>query len=106
MIVLTTWPVDRDAAELAAPLVEERLAACVNVLPPMRSFYRWQGRVQVDAEHQVIVKTTAARVDALRARLSELHPYEVPEFVVVRIEAGSEAYLSWLAESVRNGPAE
>lgn len=100
VIVLTTWPADRDAAELARPLVEERLAACVNVLPPMRSFYRWEGRVQADDERQVIVKTTAARVDALEARLSELHPYEVPEFLVVRVESGSEAYLTWLAGSV------
>ena len=71
-----------------------------NVLPPMRSHYRWQGTVQVDDERQLVMKTTSSRVEALRERLSELHPYEIPEFLVLRVEAGSEAYLSWLAESV------
>ena len=83
VIVLSTFPADEDAAPLARALVEERLAACVNILPPMPSIYRWEGSVEQATEHQLIVKTTAARVDALRARLVELHPYDVPEIIVL-----------------------
>jgi periplasmic divalent cation tolerance protein len=100
VLVLTTWPADRDPAPLARTLVDERLAACVNVLPAMRSYYRWQGSLQADAEHQVLLKTTADRVDALRARLHALHPYDVPEFLVLPVRGGSKAYLDWLAGSV------
>lgn len=100
VLVLTTWPADRDPAPLARTLVDERLAACVNVLPAMRSYYRWQGSLQEDAEHQVVLKTTADRVDALRARLHALHPYDVPEFLVLPVGDGSKGYLDWLVESV------
>lgn len=100
VLVLTTWPADRDPAPLARTLVGERLAACVNVLPAMRSYYRWQGSLQEDAEHQVLLKTTVDRVDGLRARLHALHPYDVPEFLVLPVYDGSKAYLDWLVESV------
>lgn len=100
VLVLTTWPADRDPAPLARALVEERLAACVNVLPEMRSYYRWQGSLQEDTERQILLKTTADRVDALRARLHALHPYEVPEFLVLSISEGSKGYVDWLIESV------
>jgi len=110
VLVLTTWPADRDPAPFARALVEERLAACVNVLPEMRSYYRWQGTLQDDAERQVLLKTSADRVDALRARLHALHPYDVPEFLVVSIDDGSRSYLDWLFDSVgvhsRAGRAE
>ena len=100
VIVLTTLAADVDAGALARTLVAERLAACVNVLPVMTSVYRWQGRVDEDREQQLVIKTAANRVAALAARLRELHPYEVPEFLVLRVSEGSDAYLRWLRDSV------
>ena len=99
VIVLTTLAADADAAAFASALVEERLAACVNVLPVMASIYRWKGRIERDAEQQVVIKTSARRVPALEARLRELHPYALPEFLVIRVAGGSAAYLRWLGES-------
>lgn len=103
VLILTTWPADRDAAPFARALVEERLAACVNVLPPMSSVYRWQGAVEEAAERQVIIKTTAARAEAVAARVHALHPYDVPELLVVTLAQGSAAYLDWLGESTEPG---
>ncbi len=100
VIVLTTLAADADAAALARTLVEEGLAACVNVLPPMTSVYRWEGRIQEEREQQLVIKTVAGRLPALEARLHELHPYEVPEFLVLTAAGGSEAYLRWVDESV------
>jgi periplasmic divalent cation tolerance protein len=105
VIVLTTMPADPgegriDAITLGRTLVEEGLAACVNVLPPMESVYRWQGSVHQDAERQLVIKTRAERVDALRGRLATLHPYEVPEFLVLPVSAGSPSYLDWVKGSV------
>jgi len=103
VLVLTTAP-DNDAAESwAATLVGERLAACVNVLPPMVSFYRWKGEVNRDAERQMIIKTTRARVAELRKRLIEIHSYELPEFIMLSIEHGSEEYLRWVGEQTGAG---
>ena len=99
VIVLTTLPADADAAAFGRTLVEERLAACVNVLPAMDSVFRWEGRVEQDAERQVVLKTSRDRTAALWDRIRELHPYEVPEFVVLPILDGSDAYLRWLGES-------
>jgi periplasmic divalent cation tolerance protein len=100
IVVLTTWPADQDPAVLTRPLVEERLAACVNVLPAMVSSYRWEGKLEQAEERQVIIKTSRARLDALRIRLHALHPYEVPEFLVLAVTEGSDAYLQWIADSV------
>jgi periplasmic divalent cation tolerance protein len=99
VIVLSTIAGDFDAGPLARTLVEERLAACVNLLPPMTSTYAWQGRIEQEREQQLIIKTAASRVAALEARLRELHPYEVPEFLVIPVAGGSEAYLRWVRES-------
>ena len=99
-LVLTTFPVQRDADGFARILVDERLAACVSVLPPMQSTYRWQGAVETAAERQVLIKTRAANLAALEKRVRELHPYDVPEFLVLNIDAGSPAYLSWLNDSL------
>ena len=99
-IVLTTIGSETDAVTLARTLVDERLAACVNVLPSMVSIYRWKGSVEQDKEHQVVIKTTLARVPALEARLHQLHPYELPEFLVLDPAGGGAAYLAWVAESV------
>ncbi len=101
VLVLTTLPADADAAAFATALVEARLAACVNVLAPMESVYRWQGQVERETERQLVVKTARDRVDALWQRVREMHPYDVPEFVVLPIVDGNDAYLRWLAESTR-----
>ena len=99
-IVLTTLGADADATAIARTLIDERLAACVNVLPPMTSVYRWQGKVEQDREQQLVIKTAQDRLWALQARLRELHPYELPEFLVLDAEA-SEAYFAWVGESAR-----
>lgn len=99
VIVLTTLGAGTDATALARTLVEERLAACVNVLPTMESVYRWEGRVEQESERQVVIKTSRDRVPALWDRVRDLHPYEVPEFIVVPIVDGNDAYLRWVGES-------
>ena len=99
-LVLTTLGADADAAALARTLVGEHLAACVNVLPPMTSVYHWKGAVEQDREQQLVIKTAPDRLAALEARLRELHPYELPEFVVLDATA-SAAYARW----VRTGPS-
>jgi periplasmic divalent cation tolerance protein len=99
VVVWTTIGRSADGRGLASILVNERLAACVNVLPEMESIYRWKGQVETDSERQVVIKTTVARVAALRTRLHELHDYDVPEFIVLPIAGGSEAYLNWIRES-------
>jgi periplasmic divalent cation tolerance protein len=99
-IVLTTLGADADAAAIARTLIDERLAACVNILPPMVSVYRWQGNVEQDREQQIVIKTAADRVAALQARLSQLHPYDLPEFLVLDASS-SEAYLAWVRESAK-----
>ena len=99
-LVLTTVPAETDADVLAATLVAERVAACVSVLPPMQSIYRWQGSVERATERLLLIKTASARVPDLQRRLAELHPYEVPECLVLAIAGGSPAYLAWLAQSM------
>jgi periplasmic divalent cation tolerance protein len=96
VLILTTVPDDARAESLATTLVEERLAACVNIHGPMTSIYRWKGELERDAERQLIIKTTRDRVPALEARIKSLHSYELPEFVIVPIEGGSGAYLDWV----------
>ena len=103
VLVLTTIAAAADGAALGRALVDERLAACVNVLPAMTSVYRWKGQVEQDREQQVIIKTTRDRLAALEARLRELHSYELPEFLVILADGGSEAYLKWVLESVGSG---
>jgi periplasmic divalent cation tolerance protein len=97
-IVLVTVPRGGKAESLAEGAVEARLAACVNILPGAVSIYRWKGRVHRDEESLLVVKTTSARLPALERWIKERHPYELPEFLVLPIEAGSKEYLSWLAE--------
>ena len=100
VIVLTTVGPGFDAGALATALVEQRLAACVNIVERVRSIYRWEGKVEDDAEQLLIIKTADARVDALREELFRRHPYEVPEFVVVAVESTSNAYGAWLLDAV------
>ena len=97
ILILTTMPDDNRADELARTLVGEGLAACVNVHGPMVSTYRWKGEIEHDAERQVVIKTTRVRLPAIEARLRTLHPYELPEFVVIAADS-SEAYGRWVSE--------
>ncbi len=101
LVVLVTTPTPERAAEIARALVEERLAACGNVLPAIRSIYRWEGKVQDEAEALLVLKTTRARLEALRERVLALHPYEVPEVLALPVETGSAPYLAWLAAETR-----
>ena len=103
VLVLTTIAAGADGAALARTLVDERLAACVTVLPAMTSVYRWKGQVEQYREQQVVIKTTRHLLAALEARLRELHSYELPEFLVIATAGGSEAYLQWVEESVKSG---
>jgi periplasmic divalent cation tolerance protein len=97
LLVLTNLP-DRAAAErLADALIEKRVAACVNILAPCRSVYRWKGAVQHDEEHPLLIKTTAQRYAALEAEIRALHPYELPEIIAVPVERGLQSYLDWVA---------
>lgn len=100
VIVLTTFPADGDAEMVARTLVEERLVACVNILPVMDSVYRWEGNIDQSRERQVVMKTAQDRVDELTRRLEELHPFEVPELLVVPVSGGGDRYLAWIRESV------
>ena len=98
VIVLTTFPGDQDAEPLATALVDEKLAACVNILPVMQSVYGWKGITERANERQLVIKTATRHVHELELRLKQLHPYEVPEFLVISVLEGSRDYLSWLAE--------
>jgi periplasmic divalent cation tolerance protein len=99
VIVLTTLPAESVAETFAAQIVEEKLAACVSVLPAMTSVYRWKNVVERARERQLVIKTTTERVTALEARIRQLHPYDLPEFIVIPIVQGSADYLSWLTEN-------
>jgi periplasmic divalent cation tolerance protein len=99
LLVLTNLPDDASAHALAAALVEARLAACVNILAPCRSVYRWDGKLENAAEVPLLVKTTAARYPELEAAIRARHPYELPEIVAVPIGHGLPAYLDWVASA-------
>ncbi len=94
--MLSTFPTAEAAADVARVLVEERLAACVNVLPPIRSIYRWEGQVRDEPEVLAVIKTTADRFGELQDRLVELHPYEVPEIVALQATDANLAYVQWV----------
>ena len=100
ILILTTVPVGEQGETIARVLVDEQLAACVNVCAPMTSVYRWKGVVEHDVERQLIIKTTRARVDDVQNRLRQLHTYELPEFLVVPVAEGNPAYLKWVQASV------
>jgi periplasmic divalent cation tolerance protein len=98
-VVLVMAGGEDEAAKIAQALVEERLAACVNIVGPARSVYRWRGAVESASEYLLVIKCRARHFPALQRRIGELHSYEVPEIIAVQITDGSKAYLQWLAES-------
>jgi periplasmic divalent cation tolerance protein len=102
VIVLTTVAADFDARPLARALVEQRLAACVNIVAGVTSIYRWKGQVEEEGEQLLVIKTLEANVDALRNELLARHPYEVAEFLVLPVGSTSEAYGAWLDQSIDN----
>lgn len=100
LLVLTTAGTEPHANKIAEALVENRLAACVNIIPRIRSVYRWEGNVEKSEECLLVIKTTTAREDEVRAAIRELHSYDLPEHIGLAVETGSEEYLKWLEESV------
>lgn len=99
-VCLITAPSLEKARDIARTLLLERLAACVNLLPGVTSLYWWEGQIQEDAEVLMIVKTEQSRLEALEQRLPQLHPYSVPEFLVLPVESGLSGYLDWVRQSV------
>ena len=98
IIVFITAPTEEEAAKIAKALVEEKLAACVNIIKGIRSIYRWQGKIEDDPEVLMVVKTREDLFEKLADRVKELHSYEVPEVIAMPITKGSEAYLKWIGE--------
>ena len=101
IVVFTTCAVESDAERIARALVDARLAACVNVVPGVRSFYHWKGKTESSQEFLLIVKTSRDLFDALRAEMEKLHPYELPELLALPVVAGAEDYLRWLQSNLR-----
>ena len=99
LLCMTTCPDEGSARAIADALVEERLAACVNRLPGVQSTYRWKGEVCREPEQMLLIKTAGERFEAMKSRLLALHPYELPELIVVEVTSGHAAYLDWVVES-------
>ncbi len=98
LLVLTTLGNDEDAARVAKALVERRVAACVNIVGPVRSFYRWKEKLEDDSERLLLIKTRADRFKDLEIAIGEIHPYDVPELIALPVERGAAAYLGWVDE--------
>lgn len=102
-LVLTTCPHETAARELAGALLDERLAACINIIPGLRSVYRWKGGIEEGSEVLLLIKAARAAYPRLEERIRASHPYELPEIIALDIAAGSAAYLAWIAENCREG---
>lgn len=100
ILILTTTESDAQARKIAEALVEQRLAACVNILPRIQSVYRWKGAVETAEEHLLIIKTSNALAEQVRAAIKEMHSYELPEIIAIGIDSGSQEYLQWLSDSI------
>lgn len=100
LVILTTTPNIEEAESLAQKIVESKLAACVQILPQMKSVYFWDGAIQTDAEHLLLIKTSDERFDELEKFIQENHSYEVPEIVALSAEKVSASYLNWISESL------
>lgn len=102
LLVLCTCPGNTVAAEISTALIEQNLAACVNRVPGVKSWFRWQGHLEQEEEVLLLIKTTTARFAELEAMVRRLHPYDVPEVIGIPIAAGSEAYLEWIREATQS----
>ena len=98
IVILTTTANDDEAGRIARDLVDNRLAACVNIVGPVRSVYRWKDEVHDDREHLLVIKTVRERFEQIREHVGELHSYELPELIALPLEAGDENYLNWLSD--------
>ena len=101
LLVLVSCPAEKDE-EIALALIESRLAACVNIIPRMKSIYHWQGKVQQDHESMLLIKCSTDNYPALQERILEIHPYELPEIIAVSISGGLPAYLAWISQPIEN----
>ena len=101
-IAVTTCPTLEIATQLANSVVEQRLAACVNIIPSIKSVYKWKGKIENDDESILIIKTMKQQLASLEKLILRLHPYETPEFISMPIESGSKAYLDWIAASIKS----
>lgn len=99
IVVLVTAPSEEEAVKIASALVEEKLAACVNIVPGLRSIYRWEGKICDDREVLLVAKTKQSVFDSLKHRVRSLHPYATPEIIAIPVTAGFEDYLKWVDES-------
>ena len=99
LVVLNTCPDSGTAGRIATDLVDRKLAACVQVLPGLQSYFHWKGKVDCEEEHLLLIKTTSASYPALERRIRELHPYELPEIIGVPVSKGLPEYLSWIGEN-------
>ena len=106
IVVLSTCASEEEAERLARQLVEARLAACVNIIPRMRSFYRWKGEVESAEECLLVIKSSRPLFDSLRIALEKVHTYEVPEAIAVQIVEGAANYMNWLAANLLPDPPE
>jgi periplasmic divalent cation tolerance protein len=106
IVVLTTCASEEEASQLAGLLVEQRLAACVSVVPGLRSFYRWKGAVESAAECLLLIKSSRALFDPLRLAIEKAHSYEVPEVLALPVVEGALNYLNWLQSNIRSGSEE
>ena len=102
VVLLSTCPNMAEAEKLASHLVETRLAACINAVPAIRSFYRWKDKIENDPEVLLVIKTARDRVDAVRAEIEKLHTYELPELIALPIIDGAENYLAWLDQELNS----
>jgi periplasmic divalent cation tolerance protein len=102
-LVLTTVGSEAEGEKIARALVEERLAACVNIIPGLRSIYRWKGEINDAGELLLLIKTTGSRVDEVRERLESMHPYDLPEFLVIAPESAGADYAEWMADNTHEG---
>jgi periplasmic divalent cation tolerance protein len=101
VLILTTAPAGDAGEQIARTLLAEGLAACVNIGAPMVSLYRWHGAVERDEERPLVIKSTRNHVESIRSRIGALHPYELPEFLVLDVDGGSDAYLDWVRAETR-----
>jgi periplasmic divalent cation tolerance protein len=101
VVLLTTVPDANTGERLAKGLIDQEFAACINLLPAMTSFYKWQGKVECDSEQQLLIKTRRNKIDAIEQWLTDHHPYDVPELITLPISDSSQDYLQWLNDSIK-----